>query len=65
MDSLVGVAEVEDLGGGNSLNFLLGKESPAKKTSKKFEMEVNSISNFEFVLIFLSEILSLWYNCMK
>ena len=35
MDSLVGVAEVEDLGEGNSLNFLLGKESSAKKTCWK------------------------------
>lgn len=35
MDSLVGVAEVEDLGEDNGLDFLLGKESSAKKTCWK------------------------------
>ena len=30
------------------MNFLLKKESSAKKTSLKFEMEVNSISNIDY-----------------
>ena len=34
--------------GDKVLDFLLGKESPAKKTSKKIEMEVNSISIFDY-----------------
>ncbi|MBR0424286.1 hypothetical protein IJI79_02205, partial [Candidatus Saccharibacteria bacterium] len=34
-----------------SLNFLLGKESSEKKTSKNFKTKMNSVSKFDYKIL--------------
>ena len=48
-DFLVGVEGAEDLGGDKIRPFIWAKKRPGKETSKKIEIEVNSISIFDYV----------------
>ena len=52
MDSLVVVEGAEDSGGADAMDFSLEKKSPAKETSKKINLEVNSKLIFDYKKMF-------------
>lgn len=51
MDSLAEAEAEADLGGADAMDSFPGEKSPAEKASKNSEMEVNSISEFDYDIL--------------